>query len=152
MKGEYHHVGMEEAKRVAYPDKLDTLGVASCLGIGILNKKERIGYLGHYCGCDGDFTSLIDQAVREAGKISDLEVAVVGLTRATEEECKRFGADFKVYLEMEREDMELLMAALKSKGIKKKNIRTYFSKKAVENYSYSIFIDTETCTMKVKLE
>ena len=151
MKGEYHDVGVGEAKRAAYPDKIETNGITSCLGIGILNKKDRIGYLGHYVNGVSSPESLIDRAVDEAHDIGDLEVALAGNIPLSRESLEGDVKSFEEALEAYRKHGRWALQMVRSKGIKEGNIRVWFGENPLDNYYFSMTVDTEKNTIKIEI-
>jgi enolase len=75
-----------------YPNGLYTYGIGPCIGVGILNIKEKKAYLGHFINQDKEAKQLIDLAVHEAKYPSHLEIAIAGnmcLSREViENECQ----------------------------------------------------------------
>ncbi len=49
---EYYEISSGEQKRIEYPDKVTTGGIATCHAIGILNISKKLGYLGHFVNWD----------------------------------------------------------------------------------------------------
>jgi len=152
MTGEYYEVEVGgEPIVVEYPDKGETGGISTCMGVGILNNQLKKGYLGHYISFDTDSESLVNKAVSEAKNIGDLEVALVGNIPLSEENTKFTEDNFENVLENYREHGKWALEMVKSKGINIKNIKNLLKKNPCED-SYEIFIDTELGIMEVEKE
>ena len=152
MTGKFYEADMgKEFIVVKYPDKAETGGISTCMGVGVLNHKTKKGYLGHYIIYDKTSESLINRSVNEAQDMGDLEVVLVGNIPLSEEESKHLEEDFKGSLESHREHGKWALEMIKSKGINLKNIQNY-----LQNYpcadSYEMIVDTEKVTIKVKEE
>jgi len=150
MAGEYYEVDVGgKPKVVEYPDKVETGGISTCMGVGILNRQSKKAYLEHYITNDKTSESLVDRAIKEAENIGDLEVVLVGNSPLSEEDTKLFEGDFKESLDSFREHGKWAFEMVKSKRINIKNIKNYLKNYPNEN-SYEIFIDTEINKIKVK--
>jgi len=156
IRGNIHIVEVDDFTRVCYPDKAETGGISPCIGLGILNRKNRMGYLKHaypyvYEKKVGDFELFLDQAIIEAEDINDLEIALAGNIPLPEEEFEN-ASNFQRQLEAHRHYNRLLINMIKAKGIKNKNIQNHLAEKPNPDYSYVMCVDTEEAKIEVKLE
>ncbi|MDO8660547.1 MAG: hypothetical protein Q7K43_01535 [Candidatus Woesearchaeota archaeon] len=103
MAGEYYDIDSEsEPKIVQHPDKIETGGIATCMGVGILNHRTRKGYLGHYFNFDTSSEALVNRAIKEAQNMGDLEVALAGNIPLSREDVVSSGNNFEGLLELYR--------------------------------------------------
>ena len=147
MVGKLFEVDVEDYIIVKYPDKAITVGVESCIGIGILNSKKQMGYLGHYVDLDSSVNNLVDLAIGDAKDIGDLEVVLAGLILFNEEtpDCD---LDNLEILKNQKYKRKGVLDMLYSKGIK--NIKQYLNGNPED--TYQIFIDTEKKSLKATKE
>ncbi|MFC1647488.1 hypothetical protein ACFL10_00655 [Patescibacteria group bacterium] len=68
----------DEQKRVEFPDVVITTGVDTCVALGIINTRKRIGYLGHFLPLLTLPELLLDDAIEEAENIQELNISIAG--------------------------------------------------------------------------
>ena len=149
MTGKGYVVEMGSWKKVGFPDSAITRGIGSCLGIAILNKDEKIGYLGHFIGYPEEEVEFIaDLAIKEAGNPGKLEVIVAGNMPVSLE-----GEDIWINIEFgNRAEIDYnawLRRMLRERGIK--NLFEYLLVYPV-NFSYEMEVDTEKLLVDVREE
>lgn len=117
-----HEVEMADSLRFTFPDEAETM-VATCVGLGIIDTKQLIGRLGHFCpGEKVDIVRFVDEAIAESGSVVDLTVAAVGtLMPAEDDETGREIADeIRMYAAW-------LIQLLVEKGIPENQIQNYLT-------------------------
>ena len=150
-KGELYEVEMFEEKRVEYPDKLRTFGLDTCMGVAILNTREKIGYLGHFISNDSP-EFLINQAIGEAEDIKDLEIVIAGNNPLTlDDEIDSGNKVLEASIKYSREHSEFILDMIHSKGIDLEKLKNYLSNQLPYD-SYEIEVDTETCKIYIEKE
>lgn len=146
-----HVEGNDDPQRVTFPDALDTCGAGPCVIMGILNRKEKIGYLVHANPLQrSGLESLANQALTEAENSKDLTVAVAGnipLTKNLLEE--ETGDSYLHYIHAYQEHAQWIIGFLLSNGIVKRNITNKLVNEP-SNHSYGMLVDT--CAMKITIE
>jgi len=149
MTGEWYEVDLdvEESMIVQFPDKVETGGIASCMGVGILNHRKRKGYLGHYNYLDDSSEALMNEAISEATHIGDLEVVLAGNIPSKRTEVALFGGNYEETLESFRAHGRWALQMVRSKGIKR--IQNHLQNDPVNIY-YDILIDTEKRTIEAQ--
>ena len=144
MAGDYHEVDFDEPKVAYFPDKLRTDGLGPCMGVGILNKKKKIAYLGHYLSFDKSSTSLIDMAISENGGVDGLEAVLAGNIPIVEESPDKI-KDINAIISHGK----YILKYIQDKGIKK--INNHLADKYAPG-AYRILIDTEKSKTDVKYD
>lgn len=150
MKSKCYTVEPGNKRRVTYPDKAKTYGITYCLAMGILNKKLRVGYLDHNHPLR-PAEELIDEAIREAGNIDDLEIAPVGNICPPREKLEREGRNFEEILKEVQIRRKDILDMIQSKGFKEENIK-YHLPQNPSDLSFSMEVDTEKLEIKVEIE
>ena len=149
MGGEWYQIDSVEPKLVQYPDKIETGGIDTCMGVGILNHRTRKGYLGHYVSGDTSSEDLVDRAISEAQNVGDLEVALAGNSPQSKEEVAVYNGNFEEILESDRAHGRWALQMVKSKGITR--IQNYLEENPNED-SYEMIVDTEQRKIEVNRE
>ena len=137
---------------VHYPDEIEIYGMGPCIGIGILNKKSRTGYVGHFIPQDKINVKLVvDRALAEAEQVSDLEIALAGNQIGTKgewegysdiaESCGFSRFSYESHVKVHKKYEQFLKKMLKSLGFKKKQISIHFETLPGLG-SYNIIVDT----------
>lgn len=119
-------VGIADYKTGKVPDRLITIGLGSCIGIALLDKKSGIGGLAHIMlPCSNNFTNvsnpikfadlaipiLIDEMVKMGANIRDIKAKIAG-------GASMFNfSDSKVNMDIGARNSEAVKATLKSKRI-----------------------------------
>jgi uncharacterized protein CbrC (UPF0167 family) len=132
--------------RVVHPDSAETGGLSSCLGLGILNTRKRIGYLGHYYGWDEvGAERLVDWALAESDDVKELFVTLAGCfppqtypAEYEEQSLEKFKSYHKWLIEM-----------LLAKGIPQENISNKIPRGRSDHISFTLRISTSKLLMKV---
>lgn len=148
---ERYEISSGEQKKVQYPDKVITQGVATCHAIGILNPKKGLGYLGHFYNWDTLGESLLNRAISEATTPADLEIAIAGNIPQSREDVASYRGDFQKVLEDYRQHGRWLSDLLNAKGIDPKNIKNVLIDNPTDD-SYEMEVDTETGKITITKE
>src|SRR3989344_1238513 len=147
MAGEWYEIIIgDEPRLVLHPDKIETGGIATCMGVGILNNRTRTGYLGHYIFWDTSSEALVDRAINEAKKVGDLEVALAGNFPHSREDVASYDGNFEEVLESCRAYGRWALQMVKSKGITR--IQNFLEESPSED-SYEMIVDTEQRKIEV---
>jgi len=143
--GEHYIIDIEEIKRIEYPDSAETGGLCPCVGIAILNKKSKVGYLAHYILLHDFSESILDQAISECSSLSDLEVAIAGnILDPREQECEEDEALVRGYA---AKTMKILTV---EKGVK--NVQNFLVNEPSDDYSFALYIFTKEGKIRVEKE
>ncbi len=139
-----------ESKSVSYPNSVGTFGVGTCVGIGIVNMSMRKGYVGHYISRDDLLPlRLVDRAIREAEKRSDLEIAVVGNVPLSRQDAEALEVQFERELERTKAYSKWLLETMKGRGIDPKNIQNYLENNPAIK-AYEVVVDTRKGVILVR--
>lgn len=150
-QGENYEVPMGEWKRVEYPDKAETGVLGPCHGIGILNRKKGLGYLGHFLNDTNAGEDLINQAIQESESIRDLHIALAGNTPLSRADVEDIGENYEMSLASYKNHAKWLLDLLQSKGFHVTQIQNYLVDQPSED-SYAMEVDTKTRKITVRKE
>lgn len=130
--GTLEEIGMNKSVHVKYPNACRTSGLGTCLGIGIINIKNRSVHLAHIADQEpGNYNDILAEAIREAKNLQDLKVVITGVF---------FDSEF---VEHGKEYSAALRARLAELGFKKNQIIDRLADRVGGKHEfYSIFIDT----------
>ena len=163
MEGKYFEVDANDQTIVEFPDKAEPCGIGPCVGVGIMNRKFKRGYLGHFLSSTTDPEILIDLALIEARKPNQLEVILVGNNPTLfqlEEDCTLEDDYFSTNEIHEYEELSALVTKehedwlkkmVYSKGIPRKNITLRISANP-KITAYGLLVDTESGKITIKEE
>jgi hypothetical protein len=132
---------------IGYPDMAFTDSLGPCLGIGLLNKTSKKGYLQHIYFGD-NYKKVIEQAISEAERPEELELVLAGNVPTPKSEIFDV-SDVEDFRKDESNQRKNLLKYLDYLEIPKNNIRTYLPAKPSDNV-YKITVNTNK--MKIYVE
>ena len=149
-KQEIYEVDMDDDNPLVinYPDIGVTDALGPCIGVALLNKISRRGYLDHVE--TGNYRKVIDLALSEAGKPGELELVLAGNVPLLEEDIIRIDT-VENFRNDEKRIRKNLMDYINICGIPKNNVRTYFPNNP-SLISYKMIVDTKKSKIDVERE
>ncbi len=150
-----------EFLKISFPDAAETGGVGEYLAFGLLNVKQKIGYLFHAAGQESDSLTqieiLIQDILEESKNRRDVIVGLAGNMALDEKTAKFMGTTFEESSESTRKYRDNVLAILKRSGIPQKNIndrmiKNYHPKGLPEILGYVMVVDTTKKSILIEEE
>lgn len=150
MAGNFFYVEFGSDYSVAnFPDKLETSGISTCMGVAVLNHRLNRGYLAHYLANTNCIESLLDKVVSEVKSLKEVEIALVGNIPLLKEEAEALNYNFEEELKSTREHGDWALSVVEERGISR--INNYLARNSCYD-SYGIIVDTGEGKIKVMKE
>lgn len=134
-----YEVELGESKRIKYPDSAFAEGGSTCLLVGIVNKKMKIGYLAHFTNWTNEFGKLLDQAISDAdNKPGDITLSICGNVPFENSVVEQY--KFR---------KRMILDTVKRKKIPPKNFTHKLPTKVLEG-DFKMTVDTVSSSIKVR--
>ena len=146
-----YEVEAGKSKTIRYPDRAWTGGIHTCVGIGVLDTRKRVGHLLHaYAEQSWDiYLTFIDESMRET-QPQDCRIAFAGVAPLTLQDAFENPKLHHEWLEQTRAFRQWLVEVSRAHGIPEKHIACHFGDHP--NIGLRMLVDTAMDHIVVKKE